>query len=206
MTAPALSTAAPVLTFSEADHVYRLDGAIVPSVTQVPSLAGLVDLSQIDPARLAAASRRGTAVHLATEYDDTGDLDEASVTDEVRPYLMAWRRFRADSGIVLELIEERVAHVGHRFAGTIDRVGRIKGRREIVDLKSGTTQPTHGLQLAAYDLALPEDDEPRGRLTVQLRRDGTYRVHRYDNPHDRATFLACVRVAHWKLAHLRTAA
>lgn len=204
MTAPALTATAPVLTFDEATHTYRLDGVVIPSTTQVLSLAGLVDLSQIDPARLAAASRRGSAVHLATEYDDLGDLDEASVTDEVRPYLAAWRRFRADAGFVPELIEHRVVHVGHRYAGTIDRVGVLKRRREIVDLKSGTTQPTHGLQLAAYDMALTDPDEPRGRMTVQLRRDGTYRVHRYDNPHDRATFIACARVAHWKLAHLRT--
>ncbi len=191
--------AVPPLTFDAATHTYRLLGAVVPSVTQV--LAPLSQFEGIDTTVLARKAALGRAVHEACWYDDDGDLDDASVSDEVRGYLNAYRAFILDSGSTILSAEMQVAEPVMQYAGTLDRVMEIDGVQWLVDLKTSITTPrTAGPQTAAYLRALGDNSVTR-RAALRLRPDGTYRFDHLTDPDDWATFVACLTVHRFKETH-----
>lgn len=163
------------LTFDEADHAYTLGGVRIPSVTQV--LSHGQDLSRIP----AWTALRGTAFHLATEYDDAGDLDESSVDELVRPHLEAYRKWKAATKPVFTHTEVRVWGEldGLKFAGTVDRV---IGAMTVADLKSGAPRKEHGAQLHAYGIALAQSlgVEPRYFKGVYCTKDAAFVEKPYD--------------------------
>jgi hypothetical protein len=192
--------AAHELEFDPGAHCYRIGGKVLPAVTRV--IAPLIDYSMVNEELLALASERGSAVHKATELHDLDDLDECSLDDRLEPYLAAWKRFRAETGFVPEAIEQRLHHPLHGYAGTIDRVGTLHGRRILLDIKTvSRLSRATGVQLAAYqhlwDVRYPQR-LICGRYAVQLRPDGTYRLEPYRAPDDYTTFLALLSVARWK--------
>jgi uncharacterized protein (DUF952 family) len=181
-----------VLAFDAPSHTYRDALGVVPGVTEV--LRPLVDFSRIPPAVLAAKADLGTRVHLACELDDHDDLDEASVQDDVAPYLAAYRRFRLDSWAEVLASEQQVYSAAHRYAGTLDRVLLLDGARVLVDLKTCITTPSSaGPQTAAYLHALADRAVTR-RAALRLRPDGTYRLDPLTDPNDFSTFLGCLAV------------
>ena len=66
---------AQVLTFDPEKHEYRINGVLVPSVSQI--LAPLYDFSKIPRDVLERKRQIGTAIHKAIELDLLGDLDVA---------------------------------------------------------------------------------------------------------------------------------
>jgi hypothetical protein len=82
-------------------------------------------------------------------------------------------------------------------AGMSDRVGIVKRRDSIVDLKTGGVQKWHPLQFALYDLIY--DDVPpraRERIGVYLRNDGRVaQMLRFNDPSDYDRALWAVRKA-----------
>lgn len=193
------------LTFDEATHTYRLGGQVVPSVTQL-LLPIAPDFSAIPAHVLEAKRALGTEVHFACELDDEDDLDEDTVPAAVEPYLAAWRKFKADTGAVVLANERKLVHTGLRFAGTLDRLVRVRdGGVYLIDLKTSVSMAAHfGVQLAGYQLLLETDDDFAGvkleRKGLQLRDDGAYRLIPYNNPNDAAAFRACLSIYHWKEA------
>lgn len=178
-----------MLTFDAAAHAYRWNGHPVPSVTQVLSLVSNTQWFTEEHAW------RGSAVHLACEYDDRGELDESTVDTEHLGYLAAWRKFRADSGFVPDLIEHQV-YGKQGYAGTIDRIGNVSAGKLILDLKTGTPSPATALQTAAY-LACLESPLAYGRVAVRLFPDGRYTTVHYGQSHyhrDLARFFSCLSV------------
>lgn len=181
------------IAFDEATHTYRVRGQIVPGVTSI--LQPLVDFSGIPPAVLAAKADLGTRVHLACELDDQDDLDEASVEDDVAPYLAAYRRFRAEVRPEILLNEHRVYHKTWNYCGTLDRVMRIQGLTYVVDLKTCFTTPmSAGPQTSAYARAVEAAKlmDIHKRAALRLRPDGTYRLDTLDHANDWSVFLACL--------------
>ena len=169
-TAPATYT----LDFNEAEHVYRLNGQVVPSVTQILSQRRLYLGNEW---WTEEARARGTAAHIATQLYDEGDLDMGTLAPEIAPYLDAWVQFLADSRFEVVMNEQKLASLTHGFAGTLDRFGRIDGKGVLVDIKTGQWQPAYALQLAGYHYLLTETGETPARyLCVSLRADGTYRT------------------------------
>jgi hypothetical protein len=181
-----------LLTFDDATHAYAFNGVPVPSVTQIIAAAGLIDSDWFTE----YARQRGKAVHFATQLDDEGDLDEASVAPEILPYVEAHRKFKAETGFVPEMIESRICLPQLGYAGTPDRYGKIGKHKTMVDYKTGQIYPWVKLQLAAYANGLPNGTSIQ-RMAVRLKNDGTYRIVSYpitDFARDLADFLACVRV------------
>ena len=176
-----------MLTFDPVKHQYQYAGVTVPGVTQV--LAPLANFAMVHPDVLAAAQQFGTAAHLACELDDIGKLDERSLDPSLAPYLAAWRKFSADYQAVWQGIELRVFNRQFGYAGTLDRVGTVKGQQAIVDIKSGTSLlPTVGPQLAAYAHAFdPVLARSVLRYAVRLHPDG-YEVKQYTDPTDWPVF------------------
>jgi hypothetical protein len=180
-----------MLTFDAATHTYRYGGQVVPSVTQI--LAPLSDFRFVAPEVLDAARDFGTAVHLACELSDRGQLDEDALDPALLPYLQQWRRFCREHMCEWLHIEKPVYHPTMRYAGTLDRAGLVDGDRCVLDIKSGSAlYPSVGPQLAAYARALnPVEGQALRRYGLRLHPDG-YELKAYTSPGDWPVFASLV--------------
>jgi hypothetical protein len=189
------------LIFDPTEHTYTVGTQHVPGVTA--TLAPLVDFSMVPKAVLQRAQQLGTAVHRMTELYDQDDLDESDLSDELLPFLTAWRKFRAETGFVPELIEQRYHHPALRFAGTLDRTGIIGRNRAVIDIKKMLTLgPVVGVQLAAYaELCRVNGHPVVDRYGLGLRKDGTYRLVPFTDKGDWPTFLSLLTLRNYKDKH-----
>lgn len=188
---------------------YVLDGAPLPSVTEVLDLAALTDLSRIPFDVLEFARERGSAVHdwveLLTNHPDS--VRGMEPPEFIAPYIAAWEKWRVESRFEIERAEEAVIHSVYRYAGTYDVLGRIGGVRALPDYKARYgMSPETGPQTAAYvdalrDMGVIDKGEPVKRFTLLLRSDATYRFKEHTDRNDINVFRACVQVAHWKLSN-----
>lgn len=164
-----------MITFDETRHEYKLHGRVVPSVTQILRDAGVIDTAWFTPESAA----RGSRVHAAIHNSDMG-IDCGAITDEVLPYLCAWREFVEVAGVKILASEKRVWSSRLRYAGTLDKYARVGDRTIIIDIKTGTVMPWCALQTAAYMYAMLEmHQKVDGRMGVHLGPDGKYTVHSY---------------------------
>ena len=189
------------LEFEPLSHTYHVGEDRVPSVTTI--IRPLESYYRMSEKMLKPYAERGTAVHsLTEEYDYDLDYNPDNAPEELRGYLLAWVNFRADFDFTPTHIEHRVLHERLWYAGTIDRVGHVRGQLSIVDIKTGAKLgPAVGVQLAAYQHALESKEEVTGRYAVQLADDGTYRVVGYDNPLDWDAFRGCLALHTWQETH-----
>ncbi len=183
-------------------HEYFLGDRRLISVTQSMDAVGLTDFSRVPPDVLEHARQRGTAVHQATHFLDEGDLDWATVSPEIEPYVRAWELFKADTGVTLLEIERPRYHATLGFAGTPDRVVVLGGKRGIIDLKTYAPDENTGVQLSGYSFLefgpQPAYDEPK-RWGLWLKDDGKYSLSKpYENRGDEAVFLGALTVAKFK--------
>jgi hypothetical protein len=180
-----------MLTFDEIEHRYYWQGKPVPGVTSV--LSALHNFDGVPEEILKPAQDRGTAVHLACEYDDKGILDDASIDERISGYVQAWRQFRSDNATEWTHIEHQCFHSVLRYAGTLDRAGTINGEKWLIDIKTSVqSHPVWGVQTAAYSNAANLTDHKRG--TIQLRSDGTYRFHEWKSASDWPVFVSLLTV------------
>lgn len=174
--------------------------AALPSVTRILEAAGLgPDFSRVPADVLEAARARGTLVHRLIEAHHYGYLDQAEITPQAAPYMSAYLTFVAESGHEPIASEFRVEHAAWRYCGHPDRVGWLCGARVIADWKCTDTLalPPVARQLAGYQLAYnaQHPTEPVSTtVAVQLRSDGTYRLHELDASAAEPVFLAAVTV------------
>lgn len=191
----AAKPAEATLEFDARSHVYMLDGEIVPSVTQLIKLAGLIDDRWFTP----EATERGSRVHTICELDDVGLLNTEKVQPAFMPYLAAWRSFRESGRFTIQSIEERVSTkaLGLAYAGTLDRRGLWDTEPAIVDIKTGDDAPWHGLQLAGYALTFDGGMRFR-RVTVLLRGTGTFKVIDHRDRADVGAWMNLVALEAWK--------
>ena len=188
-------------------HSYYLKGLRIPGVTQV--MAGINDFLGVGEEIMAAAQERGTLVHTATAlYDrDTLTLEEVQADTVLEPYVRAWVKFREEAKFVPEGVEVQVYSVRHRYAGTIDRIGELRGVRVVLDIKTGAAlNPVTALQLAAYQVAYNERHAVRvkERWAIQLGADGKYKLHQYkDDAGDWSAFLSALNLYSWRRRNIR---
>lgn len=186
----------------DSSHVYRLDGKVVPGVTQVLNL--ISELEGIPRAVLAAAAEFGNHVHQATDLFDRCALDRSALDPKLVPYVNAWERFLDDSRCVILSSEAFVFHPVLRYAGQRDRRVLFPDSvgPHVLDIKTSEVVPrTVGPQTAAYrecDLSQGAQVAQR-RYCVHLKGDGTYRLHRLENKADFSIFLSCLNI--WKFLH-----
>jgi hypothetical protein len=209
---------AQVLDFSPESHTYRIDGNVVPSVTELLAEAGLTpDYSVVAPAVLAHARARGRHVDACADLLDEDALDWRSVHPEAVPYLEAWMQFRDDYGYEPVASQIPLYHPEFHYCGTPDSVGKLNGRWVIVERKTTSKMsPLYALQSAGYVqpemLAAPPGGGPLApvawpapaRLGVQLKRDGSYLVVPYEDAADLAAFLGVVALFRWRALRRQT--
>lgn len=193
------------LTLDEATHTYRLGDRVLPSVTQIT--ATIAPLFGIPREVLEAKADLGTAVHLATQFYDEGDLDADSLPELVGPYFRAYAKFLRESDARWTHIESRVCAPELGYAGTLDRVGFLPGLRGVkptapclVDLKATyRIAPIYGVQTALYARAF--DGDVKHRFALQLKPDGTYRLEEFRDPSDLSVGLAALTLMQWRARH-----
>jgi hypothetical protein len=189
-----------LLVFEEEHHRYTYNGVHMRSVTQV--LEGLHSFANVPWEILEAACERGDHVHLATQYHDEDDLDEATLRPNVLPYLAAWKKFCLDCQPKWHAIEKPLVHPVLMYAGTPDRFCELTVKRRFlpeaqIDIKTGLdAHPCWGIQTVAYNHLYGVPNAPR--FTCQLRPDGTYRLLPWADPQDWPVFMSLLTIHTWK--------
>ncbi len=186
----------PSIQLKVSSHIYSVKGVEYISVTQALDEAGAMPWYVKHQYYLD----RGRAVHSATQFDDEGDLTDSRLPKYLVPYVEAWRMFRAETGFVPLLIEQKVFSKKYGYAGTLDRVGLLGEEQVVLDIKSGEVVAATAMQTAAYGKAYKPGKRWR-RLGVQLKPTGDFKIHEWGADmfeRDFADFVACHRIAIWK--------
>jgi hypothetical protein len=188
-----LNQCPPNLEFDEEKHLYILGDRELLNVTRVlPD-----DKRRVDPFYL----QRGKLVHLATALFDHDELDEDSLDERIRPYLDAYVKFKRETGFEPKEIELPLYHPKYLYAGTIDRIGKLNGSQDLIDLKTGGKAKDDELQLAAYwELCRVSYIKIRRVFDLYLHENGTYNLVPPETSPKLLlpVFLASLTVARWK--------
>lgn len=203
------------LTFDPGPHVYRWQGEVVPSVTQVQGAAGLSPDYDAIPAKvLQTKALIGTLTHELLDAQISGDAppdvparvaasdvvpasEEEHVLGRIAGYFRAGQQFLEDMNLRIEASEQRLYSEVYGYAGTVDVVALWQAFRGIFDWK--TTSSIHpvavGTQTTGYQILWNENNPSRKvqrRFAVQLHEDGSWKLHPMDDPADRRRWLSAV--------------
>ena len=178
----------PKIDFDAEKHEYFVDGAKVPSVSEILAPLSAERYAGLNPAMLRAAAARGTAVHEACEMIDYGA--EPEVEPDIVGYVNAYYDFLQTYRPSWEMIERIVcgckglrSETGDAiFCGTLDRFGKINGRAAVVDIKTYASLTTDSLivascQTSMYKAAIWETATMTAdRYVLHLKKDGNWRL------------------------------
>jgi hypothetical protein len=139
------------LIYNPDNHEYSIQydperKIVVPSVTQLLEYGHLVDTSYIAP----HYAEDGTILHFMTELYDQGLYDPSLTVDRVHAAMIGYEQFLLEHDVVWEKSEHKVFHERLFYAGTLDRMGTVDGKRFLVDIKTGSRYRWHVVQVAAY--------------------------------------------------------
>jgi hypothetical protein len=189
-----------MLSFDPATHIYKLDGVVIPSVTQVLADVGLSPDYPAEQRQFYL--NRGTAVHRACELLVAGKLDKNNTDPRLHGYVDSFDRFLQRTGFKPDLVEHRVWSEAYLVGGSLDYCGPLNGVQTILDVKSGEPAAAAALQTAAYAYLLKESHGlvASRRLTLRLDPDGGEpKPEEYmDFNNDLRVFLSAVAVWHWR--------
>jgi hypothetical protein len=166
------------IEFDEEKHIYTVNGKVVPSVTDICNPITSEHYGAINAAILEMASRRGTAVHEATQLIDLGVMPDDD--PEVDAYVNAYLDFLLDYKPKWEYIEYIGYNADMGYCGTIDRAGQVGNEFWVLDLKT-TASPTKENYIAtccqteAYALMIGKDCICKRKI-LYLKKDGSYRL------------------------------
>ena len=185
------------IEFEPVNHIYTVEGAKLPSVTQIMEPMSLILYRGIPWDVLAAAADRGTRVHeQVSNFIRFGLLEE---DDDTAPYLMAYQAFSERYRPVWIASEYRVFHKLMRYSGTVDLLGFVEPDDgtgiDVVDIKA--TRQFHKVMLSTQVSAYAEAVKSHGvivreRYGLQLCGDGKYRFERVADGYK--TFLHCLAI------------
>jgi hypothetical protein len=150
----------------DANHIYRLDGVVLPSVTQI-----LQAVLNIQYWATEWHLERGHVVHQCAAMIARGE--EFEHDPQIDGQVAACRRFFRETSAVAELVEAPGFDARLWYAGALDMVCKIGGRRILVDWKARIT-PVVQWQLGAYAGLL--GDPFLWGAGVELHEDGTYKM------------------------------
>jgi hypothetical protein len=114
--------------------------------------AGVEFLKRIPDYKSDTAKDLGTRIHALAEAVGRGESVE--LTDEERPFVEGFRQFVADRKPLIELSEAMVCNLTVGYAGTLDLIVKLDGKRWLLDIKTSAEAKgpyaETGLQLAGY--------------------------------------------------------
>ncbi len=186
-------------TFDEKDHIYRLDGRILPGVTKT-----LEHNFGTRPYWSEWHAERGKAMHLAIHYMAENRLDWNTVDDRIKSRLSAFQKFLDETGYVIRYSEIKLFSRRYRFAGTLDLILEGDQGLLLADIKS-SIEPTVDLQLGGYSLLWDESTtylplpKIKRALAIELKEDGNYNLKWVkDLKRSKRIFPSFLTVANWK--------
>lgn len=136
-------------------HVYTVNGVVKQSVTQTLKGAGIVDdYSDIDP----YYALRGIAVHAGCTLLAQGFLGWSTVADDVLPFIKTFERLSGELGLEYVSAEEPCYDIFYDICGKYDLIMMWRGKRTLVELKTGPFPMWGGLQTASYEKMTEVED------------------------------------------------
>jgi len=153
------------------------DGAIVPGITTVlgllnkPALlqwANNLGLQNIelrayvdDKADIGTLGHAMVTDKLSGVETDTKDYSENQISKAENCALSFWQWEKEHPIEEVFFVERPLVSEAHRFGGTLDIYAKINGKREIIDLKTGSgIYPEHAWQVATLKVLLEENGFP----------------------------------------------
>jgi hypothetical protein len=173
------------------EHVYTVDGKIMPSVTQILQAHLQIDYYHQDD----YYKDRGSEVDRCSVLYLEDDLDWDTIDPRVRPFIEQFKIFCETSSF------SSIAHHGFvhdpvmGFAGEFDLFGTMgdwdSPRFVLIDIKTGSEMPHYKLQTAMYVMAfLQTHTDFTGHSLTDIKRFGLYlardhyKLKKHDNPVD----------------------
>ena len=163
------------LTFEEETHTYRVNDAVVPSVTQ---LIGTYIGDRSKQFYKEEHAERGRFVHAITAHmDNTLDL---TCPSQFQGYKDAYDAFLTEHSPRILASEQMVFSPRYWYAGRVDRWVEVAGTEGVLDIKTGKPKPDVELQLAAYAVGLIEAEPQTDGFSLELRKDGSFDLKHFD--------------------------
>lgn len=189
------------LTLDE-NHIYRLNGVIIPGYSEVASAMGITNFSGISDLVLEPARKFGTAGHYATRLWDEKRLDESSLSTPLIPCLEAYKSALVEHKIEIlpEYIEKPIYSPIYRYGTTPDRICLVNGELSILELKFvEQMSKATGIQTAAQKLAVEGyyKIKIKCRYGLQITQEGKAILDSYKNKADENTWLCFLGSYNW---------
>ncbi len=189
----------------ESNRILTVDGQDKPHITQVladlglsKSFEGVTDLEWF--------SQRGKAVHAACKLINEGTLDEKSVSEEIKPYVLSYQSWLAADGFSVLKSELPLYSRLHDFCGTLDLVADGPEGFSVIDIKtSSSLDNAVEIQVGAQAILWEENNQLKPikkRYVLQLKSDGTYRLKDLTHVYQ-YLFLDALNLWRWKMSHKR---
>jgi len=186
------------LEFDPIEHSYYFNGVKCAGVTGTLENVGISDFSMVPIHILEKAQEFGTEVHKRCEDSDLGRLDESTLTKKVALHVFQWIKFLKEMNVKILEVEHVIFHPVYKYAGTLDRIAEINGKRFILDIKTGKKMKSHQIQTAAYLGAYQTDKRTSFfRACVHLAEKG-YSIEEHKNKGDFSIFLAALSIRNYK--------
>ncbi len=126
---------------------------------------------------------KGRIIHLITEYEDQGVLDDSSVDPILGGYLDGYRRFKVDTNFIPTHTEYQFYNRKYKYSGRVDKYGPLFGYMSVVDVKSGAPHEADQYQAPAYLFGLKDNGFPCWRAwDLYLKATGTYSLVEVKSP------------------------
>lgn len=173
------------LKYIDDGHIYMLDGERLPCVSDLCRFLSREIYRDAPVWQMEAAADRGTKVHAAAEALDRSGKAEIEV--EYFPYLAAYAAFLREHNVSWDLIEYPDYHPIFRYAGTLDRYGRLDGKLTLLDIKTtyAVYKPLCSASLNLYRKILEARGKQVDRLVIlHLNKDGAYKLIPFEKDDD----------------------
>lgn len=168
------------LRFDEPTHTYTFGSKRLPSVTEIVKFAYPDAFAGIPEKSKEYYFERGRQNHKLWEMIELGTADGFDFDPGVEKYRPGHAKFLRDTGFkaLPGGIEMRVKNEELGLAGTLDRLGTVRDRVWLVDLKTTkAVDKVVALQTALYALMLPGYRFAElERYGVGIKNNGTYQM------------------------------
>ena len=159
------------IEFDEASHLYKVNGLLVPSVSQVISDNFYSNFDNVNKTVMDRACSFGKAFHSATQYLDEERLDLNSIDKGLAPYLVNYEKFKKEYIKEYVVIEKMFYSKKLNVCGRIDRVAVMK-----------------------------EESKSIRRIVVIIR-ENDYQVIEHKDRSDTNAFISACSLTNWRLVN-----
>lgn len=120
------------LVFNEEEHIYYLDGVLIPNVSTILAATIFKDKYKgVDLETLERAAKFGKEVHKAIEFDFPYGLDDLQIKK-----FKEWEAIKEKHFIIPINQEEQVYNEELYYCGTYDMIAIVMGIKSMLDIKT----------------------------------------------------------------------